>query len=177
MNKFPRFGFSLVEIVVALFVMGLAVAPIMGLMSQTNIDSTASMYEVLAGNYATELGEQLLDLSLNRSQPRFKQIEADTHQSIKDLLEGLNESLSDTSVTNPRAVFLPTSKIGIMVSPLDPAFTKRKITVEPVTGLTYSVMYGECYRVLIQLAWRLQGESTALPAKHSHEAMILIRKD
>ena len=170
-----RQGFSAIEVVFAVLVAGLAIAPIMDLLTRSNVTSTASMYEVLATNYANEICEQLVDFSYNPAQPRLKQLEIDSSAKVKDLLEGQNSELKRTDITLPRALKLGGSNLHLLVSPLDPAFTERSIAVSEIP-ISFAVARGTVWMVRVRLSWKLPTEGGG-PVLHSHEGIVIIRKD
>lgn len=170
-----RQAVTMIEIAFAVLIAGLAIVPMIDLLSKSNLESTASIYEVMATNYATELAEQLLDLSYNPTQPRLKQLELDAGRPITDILTSKNAALSDTSVTRPRAVKLDHCGVHLLVSPLDPVFLRREIVVMPYSP-PFDIASGSAYLARIILEWRLPNEPAAVAA-HLHEAVVVLRKD
>ena len=56
--KTKNFGMSLVEIVIALFIAGIAIAPVVNLLTTTNKETSTSIYQVMAAYYSNEIIEQ-----------------------------------------------------------------------------------------------------------------------
>jgi len=156
-----RYGFSLLELVIAFFIVGLAIAPIYTLLISTSQVSSASIYEVMAVRYASELAEQLQRLA-----PHFKAIRLTTTADLPAALEGLNPFLGPASPLAPidrtkvLGIFIPGTEVAVFVSPLFQNFVKREIQVLPVTPATSEPQLpGQVYNVVIRLGWKIAPSS------------------
>lgn len=169
-----RTAFSLVEVLVACVVISLAAAPMLGMLSTSNRTSRASVFEIMAVQYAEELGEQLLRLS-----QRLKSIREVTGESVKTLLEdpivaaALNPQTPPA--VQPGIIRIPGTDIVLLCSPLDPNFTARVIRIEQLSTTGKQVLKtGIFWKVTIGLAWRM---SSADPIVHNASFSLVLRED
>ncbi len=155
-------GLSMAEIVVAIFIIGLAVGPLIALLSSSNRMSNASIYEEMAVHYARELSDQILRYSSNipeivqdaktlsgSSSVTFAKILADTEFNAK--LE--NYTTGPTCI--PFSYNGTRLKTRIIVSPLEKVFKKRRLEVKEVDSSSNSVLKtGKFQKVIITIAWK-----------------------
>ena len=122
-------GFSLVEVLVTVAVISLAIGPLVQLMSSTNRMSSASIYEVMAVHYAAEVTEQLQWLAQNNT---IANIHSATGKDLQDILTDpvLQAVLETPPIANePYMVVLAPTEIRLLLSPLHPNFTSRRLYV------------------------------------------------
>jgi len=169
-----RAGFSLVEIMIACVVIGLAAAPMLGILSSSNRTSKASVFEIMAVQYAEELGEQLLRLS-----QRLKSIRDATGVDIKTLLEdplvvnALNPQ--NPPAFAPSIIHIPGTNIILLCSPLSPNFTARVMKVDQLDTSGKQVLKnGIFWKVTIGLAWHLHSTD---PVVHNASFSLVLRED
>lgn len=157
-------GLTLVEIMVAVVIIALSTGPLLGLLSSSNRMSNASIYEEMAVHYAREIADQLLTLS-----PRFSAVVNDavilTGDSSLNLATIFNDSnlrdqmedhLDGVSAVPLQAggSFLP---VRLVLSPLDKAFSRRRITLSDLSTGANSLLKGDRFwKAVIELAWKDQ---------------------
>lgn len=178
-----RTGFSLIEIVVAVMIVALAVGPIFTLLGSSNKVSNASVFEVMASMYSAELGGQL-----QRIAPRLKDLRV---KSGKDILVMLTDTAFERKIGpagsttgKPFLVHLPLSDptntdVALFLSPLDPAFTERKLLVTKLdnTDPRLKVLKagtGDYWDVTIRLSWKLQPSD---PTSHTALYSVILREE
>ncbi len=155
-------GLSMVEIMVAVVIIALSVGPLIGLLSSSNRMSNASIYEEMAVHYAREISDQLLSLS-----PKFSDIVNDARVMTGDSTLTLAAILNDATFKSKleehtdesAALSLYASgnqlPVRLIVSPLDKAFSRRRITVSELNTSSNSVLKTDRYwKVKIELAWK-----------------------
>ncbi len=169
-----RAAFSLVEVLVACVVVGLAAVPMLGMLSSSNRTSRASVFEIMAVQYAEELGEQLLRLS-----QRLKAIREVTGESIKTLLEdpqvvaALNPQTPPA--VEPGIVRIPGTEIVLLCSPLNPNFLARVVKIEQLDTAGKQILKnGIFWSVTIGLAWRMTKND---PVIHNASFSLVLRED
>jgi len=174
---------SMVEILVAVVVLGLAVGPMITLLSASNRTSNASAYEVMAAHYACEFGEQLQRLS-----PHLKALRQKTGKTIEDLLTDPSfETLIGPGGGPPGEPFIARfpvpnpadTDVAFFLSPLDPAFTERKFLVNELNnnapGLqVLKATSGKYWDVTIILSWKLNPTD---PGSRSASYSLILRED
>jgi hypothetical protein len=164
---------SLVEIVIALFIAGIAIAPVVNLLTATNKETSTSIYQVMAAYYSNELIEQITQLNLS---PGFKRICETTGKEVPELLTSLNIDLGDITVVEPRKVSLLGLNLFFLVSPLSEGFASRKIEVEEVTA--NGNIPGKFYKLKIKVGWNFPGEiAVSGVPKHTHESVFFLNRD
>lgn len=148
-------AFSLVELLVATVVVSLALGPLIHLLSSSNRASNASIYEVMAVHYASELGEQLQRLS-----SRLKPMTTATGKTVKQLFEdgSILTALGPqtTPATDPGTVLIPGTNVVLFYSPLHPNFVARRLVVRPLNSTGRLLLnLGTYWDVTIGLSWKL----------------------
>ncbi|MBI3038207.1 hypothetical protein HYY75_04020 [bacterium] len=166
-----RGGLSMVEVMFAVVIAGLALGPLISNLSSSNKASTASMYEVMAVHYANELSEQLRRLS-----PYLTDIQGITGQTLDSLLSDpdFNTELSATSQP-PKGIYVPGTNVTLFLSPLEPSFYERKVDVRkiaPPAGLSV-LNSGTYWDVKIILSWKLS-PNEPVSAKHSANFSLIL---
>jgi len=169
-----RRGFSLIEVMVACLIIGIAAAPMIGVLSSSNRTSKASVFEILAVQYAEELSEQLLRLS-----QRLKAMRDVTTKDIKTLLEdpSVATALAPTAVAaaGPTVVPIPGTQIVLFCSPLNPNFIARVLRVDALSNAGKLVLKtGNFWKVTIGLAWRMSAND---PQIHNASFSVILRED
>lgn len=166
-------AFSLIEIAITLVISALLLGPLLHLLSTTNRESSASMFEIMGTYYAREIGEQLL--TINES-PGFSRICSIAGKDLPGILHELEKDLSDSTREEPLRLALGGSKMYLLVSPILSEYRERKLIVEPVTGPAPVIQPRMIhYKVIIRLTWDLPGESKSRPEPlHSHESIIFL---
>ncbi len=170
-----RGGFSLIDILAAVLIGSFALIPLWGLMRQSGRQADMSSVEVLASAYGTELAEQLMEMAGDSCRPRLAAILSGTGKPLRELLEGMNDELSDSRVQQPRIFCLEGTEVGFLVSPLDGQFTRREFQVLPVRpSAPFLSSTGNWYQVVVRLTWVSRGESTGTGKKHVHETVVFL---
>ncbi len=157
-----RKGLSMVEIMVAVFIIALAVGPLIGLLSSSNRMSNASIYEEMAVHYAREISDQLLSLSTRISDVvnDAKTLTGDSSLTLASILNDaafrakLEEHNDGSTAVSMQAggTVLP---VRLTISPLDPAFSKRRITVTAMDTSSNNILKTDKFwKVKIELAWK-----------------------
>ncbi len=169
-------GFTLIETALTLLLLAIIFPTLYGMFSQTNYAAKVSIFEVMATNYATEISEQLLDLSSNPTYLVGKKL----IPLLKANEEAIKQNLSAPSDI-PVAVALGTAsadgtRVALFVSPLDKAFSERSIRVLDTEEVTSGTL-PEVTPVLITIKWRIPGESTQAEPMHSHRTMVFLRSE
>ncbi|MEW6709803.1 MAG: hypothetical protein AB1403_08290 [Candidatus Riflebacteria bacterium] len=154
-------GLSMVEIMVAVVIIGLAVGPLIGVLSSSNKMSNASIFEETAVHYSRELADQLLSLS-----PNFSDIVADAQALTGDTSINLGSILNDTGFqtilethgTTTTAIPLQINgnelPLRLLVSPLEKAFTRRRIKATVLdTSANTTLKTDKFWKVQIELSW------------------------
>lgn len=166
-----KHGLSMVEIMVAVVIIAMAVGPLIGLLSSSNRMSNASIYEEMAVHYAREISDQLLSLSTKFSDivNDARVLSGDSSVSLAGILNdpafqsGLEEH-HDGQVALPMQVNGTMLPVRLMLSPLDQAFSKRRITVSEVSTIANSLLKTDkYYKVKIELAWKDPGSGRDAP--------------
>ncbi|MBF0500945.1 MAG: prepilin-type N-terminal cleavage/methylation domain-containing protein [Candidatus Riflebacteria bacterium] len=166
-------AFSLLEVLVATVVIGLAVGPLINVLSSSNRVSNASIYEVMAVHYASELAEQLQRLS-----SQLKSMCNGTGKTVKQLLEDPTFLAELGSFGNgsldPQLIQIPGTRITLFLSPLHPRFTCRTILVSKLNTTTQQILkLGTFWNATIALSWNLaEGE-----VEHSASFSVILRED
>ena len=177
-----RAGFSLLEIVVAVLIVGLALGPIITLLGSSNKASNASVYEIMASMYSAELGEQLQRLA-----PRLKDLRMKTGMDILVLLTDpeLERKIGPEGSTagKPFMMHLPVpdpsvTDVAFFLSPLDPAFTERKFLVTKLDNSdprlkVFKNGTGDYWDVTISLAWKQPADTIIHRAWYS----VILREE
>lgn len=157
-----RRALSMVEIMVAVTIIALATGPLIGLLSSSNRMSNASIYEETAVHYAREISDQLLSLSTRFSDVvnDARTLTGDSSITLASILNdpGFMAMLQETRNT-PAAIPLQVNgailPLRLMISPLDQAFTRRRITVSAVDTSSNTVLKTEKFwKVKIELGWK-----------------------
>mgnify|MGYP001209431437 CR=1 FL=1 len=177
-----KHGVSLVEVLVAIAVMSLAIIPLTGLLSSSNRMSNASVYEEMAVHYARELADQLLNLT-----PRFPALVDEarviTGGSNLDLAAILNDNGFASRIMQPgggtgfaaleaNGRQLP---VTLMLSPLDEAFFRRRITATPLDCSGNRLFKNaKFWKVTIELAWN---DRTAGLASHREVTTVIFLRE
>jgi len=148
-------AFSLIEVLVAVVVVSLALGPLIHLLSSSNRASNASIYEVMAVHYASELGEQLQRLS-----SRLRPMTTATGKSVKQLFEdpSIRTALGPqaTPASEPDTVLIPGTNVILFSSPLHPNFVSRRLSVRPLNKTGRVLLnLGNYWDVTIGLSWKL----------------------
>lgn len=159
--KIGKSGLSMVEIMVAVFIIGLAVGPLIGVLSSSNQMSNASIYEEMAVHYAREISDQLLRLAPNLIDivQDAQSLTGDTSINLGTILNdpGLRSQLED-HIAAVKAVPLQVSGNEIpqrlLISPLDQAFTRRRITASILDTSSNGILKTDRFwKVKIEMAW------------------------
>ncbi|MBF0545156.1 MAG: prepilin-type N-terminal cleavage/methylation domain-containing protein [Candidatus Riflebacteria bacterium] len=167
-------GLSLIEVVIAVFVAGLAIAPTINLLSSTNRETSTSIYQVMAAYYSDEIIEQLTQLNIS---PGFKRICEATGKDLPELLESMNTDLGDMIAVEPRKVSLMGLKLFLLISPLTEGFNARLLEVHEVTGSSGNIP-GRFYRIVIKVGWNYPGDLDETgSSKHIHESVFFLNRD
>jgi prepilin-type N-terminal cleavage/methylation domain-containing protein len=178
-------GVTLIEIMVAVVVVALALGPLFSLLSASNRVSNASAYEVMAVQYAAELGEQLQRLS-----PKIRDLRTASTKSIDQILmdpamdallgPGGNPSGEPYMIQLPvDPSIAPDTKVGFFVSPLDPNFTARRLFVRQLDAsdpalTVWNDTNGIFWDVTVNLSWKFNPtDPITLHASYS----FLLRED
>jgi|GEM_PF-959583 len=177
-----RSGFSIVEVLVALAVISLALGPLINLLSSSNRASNASIYEVMAVHYASELAEQLERLS-----GKLGEILADARIRTGNPGLTLEDLLTDNGFTNelrahndqPRAVPFQAQgiplEVSLFVSSLHQHFTERKFDLRQLNNsATTWLKTGRYWDVKITFCWRIM--SSDAPDSHKAEFSVILKE-
>lgn len=169
-------GFTFVEVLIALVITALALGPLLFLLSKTNKESSGSLYKVMAAHYGNEILEQLLQWE---SAPGFAALCHACGADMKSFLECLNDDpfFNSTSTGGPKRLKLGGIPVYMLVSPLARAFSKREITVIPLSPDQSEFLFpGNFYQVKIRIEWTLDGDASSEKAtRHNHEAVGFFR--
>ena len=173
MDRFKR-GISILEVAIAIVIAGLAIGPVINLLSVTNKETTGSIYSVTAAHYANEIAEQLLGFDVL---PGFKVLCDRSGRDLTQLLEGMNPVLEDKSIDTARRVPLGNLDVFLLVSPLSSVFQERSISVFPISTGGAFHLPGDYFRVTIRIGWNAQEENptTTTPVRQVHETVIFVR--
>lgn len=179
--RFMR-GLSMVEIMVAVVIIALAVGPLIGLLSSSSRMSNASIYEEMAVHYSREIADQLLRLG-----PQFPAIVNDARTLTGDVSLNLASILNDSSfrdqmeVASDSSAAIPLQVAGsvlpvrLMLSPLDKAFSRRRITLADLDTSANSLLkVDKFWKVTIEMAWK---DSNAGADSHRETVMVVILKE
>jgi type II secretory pathway pseudopilin PulG len=153
---------TLVEVLVAVAVVSLALGPLIGLLSQSNRQSSASIYEVMAVHFAAELLEQVQRLG-----PRLPAIIADARTKTSNATLTLKNLLTDTGFLTelraassaPRAVPLQSGgaklDTSLILSPQTDQF-QRWLEVDELSTTGNTVLRGaRFWKVTAIIGWRM----------------------
>ncbi len=147
-------GVSLVEILIAIVVLGVLVLPISGVLTSSNRASTASLYEIMAVQYALELSQQLQRLTPEL----IKQLRSTTKMNLEELLEeeSFRYALNDRDRRDESSVELKGTRFPVFLSPLHPDFASRTVTVSALPALDPKVFSsrGTFWQVKVNLSWK-----------------------
>lgn len=170
---FSKRAFSLIEVLVATVVISLALGPLIHLLSSSNRASNASIYEVMAVHYASELGEQLQRLS-----SRLKPMTTATGKTVKQLFEdgSILSALGPqaTPASDPGTVLIPGTNVVVFYSPLHPNFVSRRLTVRPLNSTGRLLLnLGNYWDVTIGLSWKLTATDQVV---HGASFSIILRE-
>ena len=152
----------MVELVVAIAIIGLAVGPLILLLSSSNKANKASIYEEMATHYTRELASQFLRMDGDIAQlVNDAKIVAGSSVTFKSLIDnsGFQSGLSDTTKTGPYCVPFQISsnklKYRIILSPLiQPAFKSRTVSVTKMnTGSNSVLKVGNFWKMTIKISW------------------------
>jgi hypothetical protein len=155
-------GTSLAEVMVGTLLIALILGPILGLLSSSNRAVNVSMFEILAFQYASELGEQVQRLS-----PHLKTIQFQTGMALDQILTdpNLEQNLQrEANLQEPTFLPLlqtPETNLGLAVSPLHPAFTSRRFFVRKLDSQGMAILNenaGEFWDVTVSLQWKVQSQ-------------------
>lgn len=174
MKKRSGNAFSLIEVLVATAVITLAVGPLIGVLSSSNRVSNASIYEVMAVHYASELAEQIQRLST-----RLKPMCIASSKTVKQILEEptflANLGSYGGGTLDPQLIQIPGTRITLFLSPLHPNFTRRTLLVNQLSSVGRAVLkIGTFWDVSIILSWKL---SPADPVEHFASYSVILRED
>jgi uncharacterized membrane protein YciS (DUF1049 family) len=155
-------GLSMAEVVVAIFIIGLAVGPLIALLSSSNRMSNASIYEEMAVHYAREMADQILRYSSNVQEvvQDAKTLTGDSSITFAKILSDSEfrlklEDYTSGPICIPFSINGTKLKSRIIVSPLEKVFKKRRIEVEEVDSSANSVLKtGKFQKVIITIAWK-----------------------
>lgn len=166
-------AFSLIEVLVATVVISLALGPLIHLLSSSNRASNASIYEVMAVHYASELGEQLQRLS-----SRLKPMTTATGKSVKQLFEDPTVlgalGPQATPVSDPGTVVVPGTNVLLFFSPLHPNFQTRRLVVRQLNSTGRLLLnLGKYWDVTIGLSWKLSPTDQVV---HGASFSIILRE-
>ncbi|MBF0502164.1 MAG: hypothetical protein HQM09_18635 [Candidatus Riflebacteria bacterium] len=166
-------GWSLVELMVGILILGLALVPL-ALIQSTSVQKTvASLHEVLATRMATEITEQLLMFQVR---PGYARIVGTG--DLKSLLEGMNDDLGPHTpeIQVPRFIPLTGTSVKLCVGPLRESFCERRIEVKPLPD--ECLLKGDRFKVTVTVGWTLPGESApAGKGNHNSQSVIFLRVD
>lgn len=154
-------GVSFVELMVAIVLLVMILGPLLALLSSTNKTANVSMYEILAFQYASELGEQIQRLS-----PFLKELSFGTKVSLDQILANpqLVQALSpDPPVSGPSIIPLIKSggaNVTLAVSGLHPAFVSRRLCARKLQNQDprlkiLNAEVGEFWDLTVSLQWKL----------------------
>ncbi|MGM0599528.1 MAG: type IV pilus modification PilV family protein [Candidatus Rifleibacteriota bacterium] len=176
-------GLSMVEIMVAVVIIALATGPLIAVLSSSNRMSNASIYEEMAVHYGREISDQLLRLS-----PMLENVVIDARTLTGDSSINLGNILNDSDfcaameAQNPALKAIPFKVNGValplrlVLSPLDPAFTRRRIQAERLDTSSNSLLNSANYwKVNIELAWVDKNSGRDAPRKVSMS--IIVKED
>jgi len=159
----PRLAaFSMVEVVMAVFIVSLIVLPLTNLLISSNKTTNYSLLEVFAVRYASELIEQFQRLS-----PNLKEIRLKNRIVLKNIVEdhGFVRELGPKEGghnDSPISIQLPSTNISFFVSPLNSLFVERKVEVEPLTAAQKILNIGTYWNVCITLSWKMSPKDTVI---------------
>ncbi len=132
---------TVVEVMVALFLLGLVLGPLVGMLSSSNQKANVSMYYLLAMHYADEMAQQLQRLA-----PHLDQLLAAARDSNTGRIPTLAEVLTDPTFLAELQAPASTFRVirfryagkplegFLAVSPLDEHFIGRTIKVEALAS-------------------------------------------
>lgn len=152
----------MVEIMVCVVIIALSTGPLLGLLSSSNRMSNASIYEEMAVHYAREIADQLLTLS-----PKFSSVvndamvlTGDASLNLASILNDSNlreqmEAYSDDTAAIPLQAGGCVLPVRLVLSPLDKAFSKRRITLSDLSTGSNSLLKGDRFwKATIELSWK-----------------------
>jgi len=155
-------GFSMAEIMVAVFIVGLIIGPLVLLLNQSTQKTNVSMYLFLAMHYADEIAQQL-----QRMAPHFDQILAEAKDPTSQTTPTLRDLLMDGNFLNEvkkldNNFTLAFFQFGakklqacLMLSPMDGHFKTRTLDVYPLVSQTSSILgQKNFWKVNIILEWK-----------------------
>lgn len=162
-----RTGFSLIELMISVVILGLILGSQIVLLGSANRFSNVALNELLAIQYASELGGQIQKLG-----PHLKDLRLKTGQSIKTICSnqnfhaGLNGSGQPEG--SPFILRLPfsdlkNSDISLFLSPLEPGFVSRTLTFDELDSADPNLQVwdqtaGFFWRATICLGWKTSRE-------------------
>ncbi len=165
-----RQGLSMVEMMVAVVIIGLAIGPLLGTLSSSNKMTNASIFEEMAVHYGRELSDQLMRLS-----SQFSNIVDDARIAAADPSINLGNILNDpgfmakleehTPQTRPIPLQVNGTELPVrlIISPIDQAFVKRRIVVTSLPSSTNQVLNDPGFwKICIEISWKdkLSGRDT-----------------
>ncbi len=153
---------SMVEILVAVAIISLAVGPLIGLLSSSSRMSNASIHEEMAVHYAREIADQLLTLS-----PKLASVVDDAQTATGDASLNLASILNDSGFRDqmeayaddtgavPLQVGGQTLPVRLVLSPLNRAFTKRRVTLSELDTSSNQLLKADRFwEAKIELSWK-----------------------
>ncbi|HAE37981.1 MAG TPA: hypothetical protein DCG57_04985 [Candidatus Riflebacteria bacterium] len=157
-----RRGLSMVEIMVAAVVITMTVGPLLGLLSSSNRISNGSLYEEMAVHYAREICDQLLSLGQRESEivNDAKIMTGNPSISLGSILNDAGfQAMLEEHGDNTKIIPLQTNgtmlPVRFTVSPLNQAFSRRRITANTINSSTNSILKGGNYlKVKVQVVWK-----------------------
>lgn len=177
-------GFSMVELMVAIAIIGLAIGPLILVLSDSNKANKASIYEEMATHYARELAHQFLrmDKDIAHIVQEAKIQTGNSALTFKEVLSPINGAssgkLSDLSKTQPYCIPI---KIGgktldyrlIVSSLIQPAFKNRKIEIVKLSTSSNNVLKnGNFWKVIITISWADPNSGRTIPRELKLDVML-----
>ena len=152
-------GLSLVEVLIALFLLSLLLFPVMGLMSQSTGQTVVSFHELQAVELVRELLDQLADLGRSDGPSPVWRLCRTQGISLEALVQSLNPKLVGAGTENPALIRFAGTTTGVLVSPLPAPFSKRYLMVRSVAAPPpwLTGIRGKAYRVTAGFAWNPEG--------------------
>ncbi|KAF1079124.1 MAG: hypothetical protein GQF41_4558 [Candidatus Rifleibacterium amylolyticum] len=153
-------GLTLAEIIVAMFVAVFAILPIFTALQSSSSKIYRGINHYQSQFLISEIYQQLNNISNSSG---FEELTS-TASDLKQLLESINDKLSDKNVLNHRHIRFSESKsAGLLVSPLPENFVTRRLLVERVFDSSSGELSHDWYKVTIKVVWNEpDGQEAAL---------------
>lgn len=153
----------MIELMVAVGIIGLAVGPLIVMLSSSNKANKASIYEEMATHYARELSNQLLRMDGDIAQivKDMRNKTGNSSLTFKDIINNSSFILAVSDVTKTEPHTIPIQVGGnkidysIILSPLiQPAFKSREIEAIKLSSTSNNVLKtGNFWKIIITITW------------------------